>query len=292
MYRAVQGRYRGDGWKVRLNKVVAALGLVAAVFVGSAGTGSAAPADREVTPAAPAKKDAAPHRADGKQSKRSVDVQTTGGNSFLEVNPSNQLVYWSRPSTTAGYTPQVRGVGWGTARLITSLDANRFLEVKSDGRLSLWTWTGSYNEQVIGTGWGNTRLLSGMDSGSFLEVNNQGKLVFWWLEGTALFPEQIGQGWQNSKHIAALANLDFMEIEQNGNLSEWYWTVDERLEEFVADDTGFFSVVRLITGLSPTSWLYIRSDNGRLIEFRVDPDTQTWQPFEVGRGWQGSRLIG
>ncbi|MET0238244.1 MAG: hypothetical protein ABW224_26625 [Kibdelosporangium sp.] len=260
--------------------VVATLGLVAAMFVGAAGTGAAAPAERDVKP----------YNRDGK-SERSSGIQTTNGNSFLEINGAGELIYWSRPNETAGYSAQKRGTGWGQTKVITSLDSNHFIEVKPDNRLALWTWNGFYSEQIIGTGWQNARLLAGLDSGSFLEVNQQGELVMWFLEGTQLFREVIGTGWHTARHLAGLVNLAFVEVKQNGNLSQWYWD-DVNLVQVPADTTGGFAKVRLMAGLDLDHWLYIDANTAQLVEYQWSEPDNAYISKVVGVGWGNSRLLG
>ncbi|MBP2321536.1 hypothetical protein JOF56_001921 [Kibdelosporangium banguiense] len=261
--------------------VVATLGLVAAVFLGAAGTGAAAPAERDFKP----------YNRDGNQSQRSAGIQTTSGNSFLEINGNNELIYWSRANESAGYNAQRRGVGWGGSKLITSLDENHFLEVKPGNELALWTWNGSYTQQIIGTGWGGTRLLTGVAPTKFLEVNQRGELVIWFLEGTQLFREVIGTGWGNAKHIAGLDDLLFLEVKQNGNLSTWAWN-GQQLVENVSNGTGAFAKVRLMAGLDADHWLYIDANNRQLVEYQWVESEGVYKAKIVGVGWGGSRLLG
>src|SRR6187551_3078240 len=60
-----------------------------------------------------------------------LKVQTTDGQSFLEINSAGELVHWQRAGES--YAKQVRGWGWQGTRAITTLDAQTFLEIKGDG---------------------------------------------------------------------------------------------------------------------------------------------------------------
>nr|WP_042184514.1 hypothetical protein [Kibdelosporangium sp. MJ126-NF4]CEL16352.1 hypothetical protein [Kibdelosporangium sp. MJ126-NF4]CTQ94276.1 hypothetical protein [Kibdelosporangium sp. MJ126-NF4] len=271
---------------MKLAKVAATLGVAAAMFLGAAGTGSAAPSDHSGTFG----------KAPDKQGS-GFSAQRTSGHSFWEVNKQGQLVYWTRSGDS--FSGQVRGSGWDEAhtRQIAVLSENVFIELKANYNLSRWTWTGSgLVEQNVGTNWTPTRLLTGIDDNRFLEIKNDGQLVQWTFDGTALAPWHIGVGWEATRLIAGLGGpedhiVDFIEVKTaKGAVSNWYGTVSQ-LEEFSFGDKADFSDVRLIVGTDPLHFLIV-PDDGTLWEFAVDEAQNAWIGRQVGQGWDNSRLIG
>ncbi|MFD1149554.1 hypothetical protein [Saccharothrix hoggarensis] len=262
--------------------MAAVLGLVAAVSVATAAPGAAQGRDYQ------------PFGADKAVERQQQDFQanTTNGESFLEVNAAGNLVYWRR--TADGYTfySQVRGWGWGGTRIVSTLNADTFVEVKGDGRLSKWTWDGyNYHEQVVGWGWQNARLLSGVSWDKFVEINQQGNLVLWQFDAANnLSSTTIGWGWGGTRLITGLADLDFLEVKGNGLVSEW---LDQGagLEEFPLTGADF-STVRLMAGMDINHFLLIDGYDGSLWEATYNESDYTWYPVQRGWGWNGTRLIG
>ncbi|CAM3869168.1 hypothetical protein KIPE111705_28865 [Kibdelosporangium persicum] len=264
---------------MRLIKVAATIGVAAAMFIGTAGTSSAAPSDFTK-----------PLRADEKIDRgNDVGVQRTDGHSFMEINAAGQLVRWTRAGET--FSGQVRGQGWENTRQITSLDPNTFLEINSSSNLVKWTWNGStYVPATVGTAWYNTKVITGIAPGRFLEINGSGELLVWEFgANNGLSRWVIGIGWHNTRTIAGTDDIDFLEIKGDGILSEWYDFFDggANLREIRFEED--FSAARLMVGTEFNHFLVI-DQAGNLIEFLGDNSGYT--PVQRGWGWNGTRLVG
>ncbi|WP_143138794.1 hypothetical protein [Lentzea waywayandensis] len=224
---------------------------------------------------------------------RGSKIQTTDGQSFLEINGAGELVHWQRAGES--YSRQLRGWGWQGTRAITTLDAQTFVEIKGDGRLSKWTWNGSwYSEAAVGTGWNNARLITGVAGNQFIEINNQGELAYWTFDGSNGLSKIVrGVGWGATKSITGLDPFLFIEIKGDALNSMSFWVNEQSgLTEF--PETGNpdgNTYIRLIAGGDSDHFTVITT-NGLLVEYAYNESEGAYQGVMRGWDWQGTRLIG
>ncbi|SMC98608.1 hypothetical protein SAMN05661093_03558 [Kibdelosporangium aridum] len=266
---------------MRFTKLATMTAVVAAMFIGAAGTGSAVEGQPLV-----------PRGGVNINETRDVSAQKTDGEVFMEINNQGNLMFWSRSGET--FTGQQRGNGWQNTRLITSLSRDRFLEINGANDLVLWTWTGShYTPKVVGTNWGPARLVTGIHSHAFLEINDQGQLRNWYFNDNydILGYEQIGSDWHKTRAIAGKDFVDFVEIKGDNSVSEWFdWNNAGHSLQEIQFTGADFSNVRLIIGTDFYHFVTVRED-GLLVEYTLGSDGYYYEGLR-GNGWGNARLIG
>jgi hypothetical protein len=231
-----------------------------------------------------------------------MSTMSSDGSTFVEVDNDQRLKRWYR--LPSGYFDWTLGhwASWSHARLITSLSADKFIEVTTAGDVIAWEWDGLwYSETNTSAYLPDARLIAGIDENHFVAVTNDGSLTLWLINNVGAFPTTIGNGWQTARLLGGLGTtyecplcFAFVEVKTNGLLSLWEMRSDFHLYE--SNIGQGWGTARLLAGLKFTNivgfnFMEVKT-NGLLSEWRFGGLSAPVTETNRGNGWQNARLIG